>query len=278
MKLANLWALGETYLESALHSSAQFLKVPVMILLVGLIAYALFCIGSLIVEYFSERRFFRAHMPSVINDIHDAAYDQVNRIIDEAELLKSQKAALTMVASNMGLPENDLFALAKTEIAKLNDHYQGIVSRNDLITKIAPMMGLMATLIPLGPGIVAMGQGNVETLSSSLLVAFDGTVAGLVTAVVSMCVAKVRKRWYARYASGMEALMTCLLEKAATARSEGIELPHGFRGAPEAARFAQGGKRGKASGTAAEGVAGTVAAASSASAFAAAPGNAARGR
>ncbi|MEA5019616.1 MAG: MotA/TolQ/ExbB proton channel family protein [Gordonibacter sp.] len=224
------------YLKDILHLAAQGLMVPVMILLVLLICYALFCIGSVITEYFTERRHFKAHMPSVINALHDAPYDQVNRVIESAALLKTQKAALTMVASNMGLPDDDLFALAKTEMSKLYDAYQGIVGRNDLVTKVAPMMGLMATLIPLGPGIVAMGQGDVDQLAQSLLIAFDGTVAGLVAAVVSMTVAKVRKRWYSRYAGAMEALMTCLLEKAAQARRDNVVLPHGFEGAFKQAR------------------------------------------
>lgn len=221
---------GELYLKDILHLAAQNLMVPVMVVLVALVAYALFCIGSVIVEYGTERRFFRAHMPTVINSIHDAPYEKIGEVIGGASLLKSQKAALVMVANNMGLPDDDLFALAKTQISKLDDRYQGIVGRNDLVTKIAPMMGLMATLIPLGPGIVAMGQGDVSTLSQSLLIAFDGTVTGLVAGVVSMCVSKIRKRWYAKYSTSMEALMTCLLEKAAQARREGVELPHGYIG------------------------------------------------
>lgn len=219
------------YLQAVLHSASQALLIPVMIVLAILIVYALFCIGSVVVEFFTERRHFRASMPTVINAVHDADYTQVNEVIARADLLRPQKAALTMVASNMGLPDDDLFALAKTEIAKLEDSYQGRVGRNDLVTKIAPMMGLMATLIPLGPGIVAMGNADVETLSQSLGIAFDGTVAGLLAAVVAMTVSKVRKRWYAAYSSSMEALMTCLMEKAAQARREGVELPHGYVGA-----------------------------------------------
>jgi hypothetical protein len=96
------------------------------------------------------------------------------------------------------------------------------------VTKIAPMLGLMCTLIPLGPGIVAMGNGNVNQLSTSLLIAFDGTVVGLVAAVVAMLVSAVRKRWYAQYITSLEALMTTVLDKATAARSEGIELPHNY--------------------------------------------------
>lgn len=224
------------YLKDILHAAAQGLLIPVMIVLVLLIAYALFCIGSVVTEYVTERRHFRAHMPRVINAIHDADYADVNAVIADSALLIPQKEALTMVASNMGLPDDDLFALAKTEVSKVEETYQRIVGRNDLVTKVAPMMGLMATLIPLGPGIVAMGQADVNQLAQSLLIAFDGTVAGLVAAVVSMVVGKVRKRWYAQYSSAMEALMTCLLEKASEARKAGVELPYGYEGVPEATR------------------------------------------
>ena len=71
-----------------------------------------------------------------------------------------------------------------------------------------------------------MGQGEVNILSNSLLVAFDGTVAGLVGAVVSMVVSSVRKRWYANYLVAMESLTTCVLEKAQEAREAGVELPY----------------------------------------------------
>ena len=68
----------------------------------------------------------------------------------------------------------------------------------------------------------------MNTLSSSLGVAFDGTVAGLVSAMVAMCVSHVRKRWYSGYQAAVEALMTTVLEKAESCREAGEELPHGF--------------------------------------------------
>ena len=101
----------------------------------------------------------------------------------------------------------------------------------DLMAKVAPMMGLVCTLVPLGPGIVAMGQGDMNTLSSSLGVAFDGTVAGLVSAMVAMCVSHVRKRWYSSYQAAVEALMTAVLEKAEASREAGEQLPSGFTAA-----------------------------------------------
>jgi biopolymer transport protein ExbB/TolQ len=133
-----------------------------------------------------------------------------------------------MAVLNMGLSDDDLFALAKTEIAKVDDRYKRTLSWTEQVTKIAPMVGLMCTLIPLGPGIVAMGEGNVTQLSMSLLIAFDGTVAGLVAAVVALVVTAVRKRWYNQYLLVLESFMTCVLDKATQARKDGLRLPHNY--------------------------------------------------
>lgn len=217
-----------TYMAAILHGVAQNLMIPTMIVLVFLIVFSLFCVGSIVTEIFTERRHFKANLPKIINDIHDADYRDVEKIVSRAALLNPQKQALLMIVRNLGLSEDDLFALAKTQIAKVDDRYKRTLSLTEQVTKIAPMMGLMCTLIPLGPGIVAMGQGDVNQLSMSLLIAFDGTVAGLVAAVISLLVTAVRKRWYAQYMIMLEALMTSMLDKASTARTAGIVLPHNY--------------------------------------------------
>ena len=74
------------------------------------------------------------------------------------------------------------------------------------------MFGLMGTLIPLAPGLIALGQGDTKTLSDSLLIAFDTTVAGLISAALSLFISSVRKSWYAGYSSSLEAVMDAVLD------------------------------------------------------------------
>ena len=81
------------------------------------------------------------------------------------------------------------------------------------MAKIGPMLGLMGTLIPLGPGIIALGQGDTFTLSNSLLIAFDTTVAGLVCALIALVICTIRKIWYRNDMSILETLMECILEE-----------------------------------------------------------------
>lgn len=219
------------YLQEILRQFANALMVPAMIILAVLILVAIFLLGSLIVEFATERRLAKQSLPDAINALEDAEYAEVNDVICSTKLLWRQKAALLMVANNAGLPSDALFALAKGEVSGFEARYQRIVGFTNIIAKIAPMMGLVCTLVPLGPGIVGMGNGDLTTLSSSLGVAFDGTVAGLVAAMVAMCVSHIRNRWYGSYQVALEAMMTTVLEKAESEREAGTELPVGFAAA-----------------------------------------------
>ena len=213
------------YMTSSLHIIAQALMIPVMILLVVAVLFSVFNIGSIITEVITERRHFKVNSPKIINAIHDADYSELESVITNGSLLKLQRNALITVIKNMGLEEDELFALARTQIESVSDRYKRILIVSEQVTKVAPMLGLMCTLIPLGPGIVAMGSGNVDELATTLLIAFDGTVAGLVAAIVAMIVTAIRKKWYAKYIVILESLMTTLLSKANTARAEGVVLP-----------------------------------------------------
>ena len=223
---------NDTYLPDILHDIAQGLLTPVMVVIVALIVVTLFFLGAVIVEFFTERRHFEQNMPRIVNQINDAAYADVVDVMSASQLLRYQKAALVTAARNMGLPEEPLFALAQIQIAQAERRCKSRLAWTDTISKVAPLLGLMGTLIPLGPGIVALGQNNVTLLSQSLTVAFDATVCGLTCAVVALIVSKVRSGWYGEYIESLESLMTRVLDKAATARKEGVELPANYDGDP----------------------------------------------
>ena len=70
------------------------------------------------------------------------------------------------------------------------------LERADLLSRIPPMLGLMATIIPLGPGLAALGQGNPTQLAQAVTTAFDATVLGLIAGIIGLVVGKLRRRWY----------------------------------------------------------------------------------
>lgn len=70
------------------------------------------------------------------------------------------------------------------------------IERTDFLTRIAPMLGLMGTLIPLGPGLAALGEGDLSILTTAMSVAFDTTVLGLLVGIVGFVMGRLRRRWY----------------------------------------------------------------------------------
>ena len=150
------------YLTGIMHAGSQLLQAPTIACLIALALLVLFCLGWLLVEIVAERRYFKVNHVDVITAMRSGDYSSIGKIIVDSALLKAQKTHLLTVAENMGLRDDELYALAQIELAKAEKPYRRRINLTDTIAKIGPMLGLMGTLIPLGPGIVAMGQGDVQ--------------------------------------------------------------------------------------------------------------------
>ena len=193
-----------TALTDILHAFSQALLAPDIILLLLFAAYAVFCIGSVLTEYFTERRNLKVAMPKFLAALMAAEEDEIPNVVASSGLLNRQKIALLTVYDYRTLPGDAMVALIRRTVNIEETRYDRITSRNNMAAKISPMLGLMGTLIPLGPGIAALGQADTTALSNSLLIAFDTTVAGLVVAAVCLAVAKIRSNWYNDYLSALD--------------------------------------------------------------------------
>ncbi|MGI6221779.1 MAG: MotA/TolQ/ExbB proton channel family protein [Coriobacteriales bacterium] len=218
-------------LGDVLHTVTQALLVPDIILLLVFAGYALFSIGSIIVELRTERRNFKVNMPKFLSSLMNASEDELPSIIRDSELLNRQKISLLTVYDYRMLPGDSLIALIRRLVSQEEGHYDRITGRNNTAAKISPMLGLMGTLIPLGPGVAALGMGDTEALSSSLLIAFDTTVAGLVVAAICLAIGKIRSNWYGDYMSSLDSAMATMLQKIENMRADGgitATEPSGF--------------------------------------------------
>ncbi len=72
------------------------------------------------------------------------------------------------------------------------------------LAKLGPVLGLMGTLIPMGPALVGLAAGNVESMAMNMQVAFSTTVIGLFTGAVGFMIMQIKKRWYAADLSNLE--------------------------------------------------------------------------
>lgn len=219
--------LQALYLTQMMHTISEALTAPVVVILLVLIVFSLYNLGSLVVEYVMERRSYRARVPELVARIEECDPAQLDAVLDASGLLRRQVDDLRECASYLYLPEDGRTEVAKRLLANEELGFKKAVDRADIAAKVAPMLGLMGTLIPLGPGIVALGQGDTQTLSNSLQFAFDTTVAGLATAVVCFLVARLRRRWYGDYLVSMEAAFNALLEKGTLMHAQGYPFKRG---------------------------------------------------
>ncbi len=204
--------MGTTFdIGNILRAVASAMHDPVIILLIISLLAAVALLGWLLAEYFTERRHMRASLPAMLEEMQHT--DDLPAAIQQSGLLQRQKDALTELAAHPDFSPELREALAVRLLDAEQERYDRIVRFSELVARLAPMFGLLGTLIPLGPGIIALGQGDTFTLSASLLTAFDTTVAGLLAAAVATVVSAVRKSWYKEYVSTLEVLSQCVLDR-----------------------------------------------------------------
>ena len=197
-------------IHDILRAVSGALEVPVVVLLVLFLLAAVALVGWLISEYCTERRHLKVALPALMEQLRTA--DDREAVIEQSGLLRRQKDALLELLRHPDFTDATREALAVELLEREQDRYDDIVKLSELLARLAPMLGLLGTLIPLGPGIIALGQGDTYTLSTSLLTAFDTTIAGLVAAAFAIVVSSIRRRWYREYGSLLEALCTEVLE------------------------------------------------------------------
>ncbi len=198
-------------LSDILRTIINALNYPVILILLILIVVIVVLLGTLIFEAFTERRHLKVKLPRLVDELNRAERP-IDETIRTSGLLNSQKEILLELTKHPDITPSMREAMALRLLEEEQQRRRNTVTITDWIARIAPMIGLMGTLIPLGPGLVALGQGDTLTLSNSLLTAFDTTVAGLVVAAVALLISTVRKSWYSQYLSILESLTECILE------------------------------------------------------------------
>lgn len=198
-------------LEDILRALAGAMHYPVIVLLILLLLAAVLLLGWLLAEYITERRQINAALPELLEAMRHT--DDLANCVEGSGLLRRQKDALIELTRHPDFSPELREALAIRLMDAEQERYDGILRLSELVARLAPMFGLLGTLIPLGPGILALGQGDTFTLSASLLTAFDTTIAGLLAAAVATVVSSFRRSWYRQYVSQLEVLSQCILDR-----------------------------------------------------------------
>lgn len=158
-------------LTELFYSLSQALLHPVLWAIYASFIYALFEVGRFVAQWIT--RAFHASKFDAMH--HDSTLKGVTGY--PITLFHTRQ-------SHVNLNDIEVFAFKKLENIKI-------------VTRITPMLGLIATLIPMGPALMALTENNVIEMSEHLRTAFTAVILALAAASLTFWVASVKKRWFA---------------------------------------------------------------------------------
>lgn len=148
-------------LESLMYQASQVFLFPTLVVISLLFVYAFFLLGMFAMQWW-QRRKARDGAPTRGHHLLTWAQAQPQASADELDVKAHQLLELPRIA-----------------------------------TRVAPMLGLIATMIPMGPALKGLSDGNLAQVSDNLAVAFAAVILSLIAAAITFWVVSVQRRWLA---------------------------------------------------------------------------------
>ncbi|WP_435656602.1 MotA/TolQ/ExbB proton channel family protein [Brucella pituitosa] len=142
-------------IEVSLFELSRLFLWPILLLILGALAYALVALGAFLVELMQRVR-------------------------------KNYRPVLTHYAAGIGTPltsdDLELWIMKRLEMLRI-------------VSRTTPMLGLVATMIPMGPALLALTKNDGAAVGENLVVAFSAVILALISASVTFFILTVRRRW-----------------------------------------------------------------------------------
>lgn len=166
------------------------LFIPVTVFLILFFVRSLFLAGSFYGTYLSRnkinvvlnKQIDNGSVAEILETLPSEETDKQALIIQFLQRIHKYKSNAIMLNKILG----DYEIAADKELGK-----------SKLLVKIGPMLGLMGTLIPMGPALVGLATGNISSMANNMQVAFATTVIGIIIGAVGFITLQVKQRWVA---------------------------------------------------------------------------------
>lgn len=152
-----------TSIETLLFEISKIFLTPVLVVLLAMFALAMFYFGMLVVEAWQRRSGGNGQGPLARYVVQ---HPHANQEALELQVLK-------------------------------------LIEPLRVTSRVAPMLGLVATMIPMGPALVAVSSGNTQGVASNLVVAFSAVIVALLAAAITYTVLSVKRRWLLEELNGL---------------------------------------------------------------------------
>lgn len=150
-------------LETLMYQTGQVFLIPTLAVIAILFLYAFYALGAFAVQWWQRRR-VAAPSFEATHGFPLVSWARRQQTVSDDDL--------------------DVMAHKLLEIPRV-------------ATRVAPMLGLVATMIPMGPALKGLSDGNLAQVSDNLTVAFSAVILALIAAAITYWIVSVRRRWLA---------------------------------------------------------------------------------
>ena len=194
-----------TYISDVLYWISTGLLVPVVLVLIFLFVRALVLLGAFFGRYQAMRR-DEALLRRPLENLTPENLDDFEKLLP-SNSTDPTVGYMQRLFEARHSPARIEHILSDVEIASDKE-----LSLSVTLAKMGPTVGLMGTLIPMGPALVGLAAGDIASMAYNMQVAFATTVVGLFASAIGFLTKQTTQRWQMRRMSDLELVASLLSE------------------------------------------------------------------
>lgn len=176
-------------IKTFIYLISSCLLYPTLFILVILTLLVIIYAGGLLAELYERIHLKRRS----ISEIKDALkHNNLKEIFSHPVILYFEELKNIITHLRTDNQETDIEYQLQKSCADLTK----TLDKLKIIIRLGPALGLIGTLIPMGTGLAGLSQGDMNRLTSDLVIAFTTTVVGLALGMTAYCFYILKKRWY----------------------------------------------------------------------------------
>lgn len=176
-------------INNILYMISTGLLIPVILVLIFFFVKALMLIGQFYGIYISRNK-FASKFEVLISKASDSLFEdlEISNFTNKKNICSRYLEKLSTVGWKKVHSEKFLGDM-ETDIQKE-------LEKTKIIMRVGPMLGLMGTLIPMGPALVGLAAGDMDMMARNMQIAFSTTVVGVFIGAVGFVIGEIKKRWF----------------------------------------------------------------------------------
>ena len=184
------------YVSNVLFWISNGLLVPVIVGLLYFFVNSILLLGVFFNQYLTHSK----QTKLLKKTLDSLRADDMEKLTVEADKLPQSNFT--------GFLRNIIEAPSKAYSNRLLADYEvradAELGKYKLLTKFGPILGLMGTLIPMGPALAGLATGDVASMAYNMQIAFATTVVGLFVGAIGYVLLQIKQRWFVAELADLE--------------------------------------------------------------------------